>query len=285
MLTVFTPTYNRKEKIKKLYNSLLKQNTKNFEWLIVDDGSVDKTDEYIEKIKKDNKIKINYFYKKNGGKPSAYNEGLKHALGEVFFCIDSDDILKENILSVIENDFKEIENDEKTCALMYNQAYIKKPQKIIGTEFPKDNLIDNYYNIYHNYNVTGDKLIVFKTSVARKYLFPIIDGEKFIPEALIYNRIALKYNFLCKNNVAAYKEYLEDGYSNNYFELVKRNPKGNALYYKEVYGFNKSLYNIYGYLLFCFFAKYDFKQIIRHEAKMKILFLYLPVKCWSLLKK
>ena len=106
---------------------------------------------------------------------------------------------------------------------MYNQGHIKN-KTLIGKIFPEDNLVENYYNVYNKYKVTGDKLIVFKTDIARKYPFPIIDNEKFIPEALVYNRIAINYNFLCKNKIAAYKEYLNNGYSNNYFELVKRNP-------------------------------------------------------------
>ena len=101
MITVFTPSYNRKNELKKLYDSLLKQDNKDFEWLIVDDGSSDDTGSYIKKIKKDNKININYIYKENGGKQSAYNMGLDKAKGNIFLCIDSDDILKKNILNII----------------------------------------------------------------------------------------------------------------------------------------------------------------------------------------
>lgn len=283
MITVFTPTYNRKENLQRLYDSLLKQKTK-FEWIIVDDGSKDNTNEFILKLKRENKIKINYFYKENGGKQSAYNKGLELAKGDIFLCIDSDDFLEDNILSTIEKDFKKIIDDDKVCAIMYNQGYISD-KSLIGTCFPKDNLVDNYYNIYNKYNVSGDKLIVFKTNIAKKYPFPIIKGEKFITEALIYDRVALNYNFLCKNKIAAYKEYLNDGYSNNYFELVKRNPKGNALYYKELYHFNSSLHTVYGYLLFCFFAQYKFKQIIKHDSKLKVILLYIPVKMISIIRR
>ena len=273
MITVFTPTYNRKEKLKNLYESLLKQNA-DFKWLIVDDGSSDNTKEYISNLKKDNKIKINYYYKKNGGKQSAYNYGLDKAEGDIFLCIDSDDILKDNILSDIENDFINLSSD--IGGLMYNQGFINDKDRIIGSLFP-DDLVDSYYNIYHKYNVKGDKLIVLKTSVAKEFYFPIIDNEKFIPEALVFNRIGLKYKFKCMNKVAAYKEYLDEGYSNNYFNLVKKNPKGNALYFKEAYYFNHSLYNVYGFLLFSFYSKEEFKNIIKHPSKIKVLLLYIPV--------
>ena len=100
---------------------------------------------------------------------------------------------------------------------MYVQGYTSNKKKVIGSSFPEDNMIDIYYNIYNNHKVTGDKLIVLKTKIAKEYYFSMIDGEKFVPEALIFSRISLKYRLLCKNTIAAYKEYLEGGYSNNYF--------------------------------------------------------------------
>ena len=278
MITIFTPSYNRVNKLKKLYKSLLYQNMKDFEWLIVDDGSNDDTGKYIERIINDNKININYVYKDNGGKQSAYNMGLDNAKGDIFLCIDSDDILKKNILGIIANDFEKISNNKDIAGVMYVQSYISDKEKIIGTSFFEDGLIDTYYNIYNKLKVTGDKLIVLKTYVAKDYYFPMIEGEKFVPEALIFNRISLKYRFLCRNVVAAHKEYLDDGYSSNYFNLVKKNPLGNALYFKELYGFNNSLYNIYGYVLFSIYGRLKIKEILKeHPAKVKIVLIFIPV--------
>ena len=86
--------------------------------------------------------------------------------------------------------------------------------------------------------------------------------------------------------MAAYKEYLEGGYSNNYFNLVKRNPKGNMLYFREVYDNNNSFYNVYGYILFGIYAKCKFKDIIKeHPDKFKILILYIPTFVVSILRR
>lgn len=286
MITVFTPSYNRKKELENLYQSLLKQNYLDFEWLIVDDGSIDNTKAYINDLKKKNKININYVYKENGGKQSAYNKGLDCAKGDIFLCIDSDDILADNILKTIDSDFKKIKKDKSIGGIAYIQSYITDKDKIIGTSFPKDNLIENYFNIYHKLNVTGDKLIVLKTTVAKEYYFPIIEGEKFIPEALIFNRISNKYNFLCRNIVAAHKEYLAEGYSNNYFNLVKKNPQGNMLYFKELYSKEKKIYNIYGYLLFGIYSKTKFIQLVNnHAAKFMIIIMYIPVLIISKIRK
>lgn len=277
MITVFTPSYNRRKELENLYNSLLKQKNVDFEWLIVDDGSSDDTKKYVNSLKKINKININYIYKKNGGKQSAYNRGLDEAKGDIFLCIDSDDVFMDNVLGVIENDFKKIVNDDDICGMAYAQSYISDKSKVIGSLFPEDDMIDTYFNIYHKQNVTGDKLIVLKTSVAKEYYFPLIEGEKFVPEALIFNRIALKYKLKCSNRLVACKEYLEGGYSNNYFNLVKRNPKGNMLYFKELYSLEKSIYNIYGYILFGIYSKTKLKELVKeHSAKVMVCLLYVP---------
>lgn len=286
MITVFTPSYNRKKELKLLYESLLKQNTKNFEWLIVDDGSNDDTSKYIDKLKSKNIININYVYKMNGGKQSAYNKGLDEARGDIFLCIDSDDILKENILKSIEDDFSKISDNDELAGIMYVQGFINNKSKIIGTAFKNNGLIDTYYNIYNKHGIKGDKLIVLKTKVAKEYYFPIIEGEKFVPEALVFNRISHKYKLLCSNVVASYKEYLEGGYTDNYFSLARRNPKGNMLYFKELYAFNKSFYNVYGYILFGIYAKYNFYDILKeHPAKIKLLLLYLPTRVMAFVKR
>jgi len=283
MITVFTPTYNRKKELHDLYNSLIKQDYNDFEWLVVDDGSKDGTKEYINKIKAEKVIKIKYIYKENGGKQSAYNKGVNETSGDIFLCIDSDDILKENVLKQIANDFKKIEKNDKIAGIAYTQGYISNKKEVIGSSFPNHNLEANYFDIYHKYKVTGDKLIILKTDIAKKYLFPMIKGEKFVPEALVFNRISKDYNFICKNNIMAYKEYLDNGYSNNYFNLVKRNPLGNRLYFKELYDLEKNIYNICGYLLFSIYGKVKFRNTIKeHPAKIKMILMYFPV--WIIAK-
>lgn len=277
MITVFTPTYNREKDLVKLYESLVTQNYKEFEWLVIDDGSKDGTKRLINELKKENKVNIKYVYKENGGKMSAVNKAYSIAKGDIIFGIDSDDVLKDNVLGLIANDFEKIVDNKDIAGFFYLQSDINDKDKIVGDIFPIENSPVTYYDIYNKYKVTGDKLLVMKTDIAKKYEFPIIKGEKFVPEALVFNRISKQYKFLCKNYIVACKEYKEDGYSANYFNLVKKNPKGNALYFKELYEFSKTFYNVYGYILFGIYSKYNFKKIYNeHPAKLKILLLYIP---------
>ena len=93
ILTIFTPAFNRAYTLEKLYNSLLVQTSKDFEWLIVDDGSTDNTEELVSDWIEEGKIKIRYYYQKNSGKQVAMNLGAEKCITELFDCVDSDDYL------------------------------------------------------------------------------------------------------------------------------------------------------------------------------------------------
>lgn len=68
----------------------------------------------------------------------------------------------------------------------------------------------------YKYTATGDKAEVFKTEVLSKYPFPEIDGENFVPEALIWNRLSLKYKLLFIDEGIYLFEYLDDGLTHNF---------------------------------------------------------------------
>ena len=77
MITVFTPTYNRAHLLRRLYGSLCEQTVLKsglshpFEWVVVDDGSTDNTEELMQTIFAEQKISVNYIKKTNGGKHTA----------------------------------------------------------------------------------------------------------------------------------------------------------------------------------------------------------------------
>lgn len=98
MLTIFTPTYNRAHLLPNLYQSLLNQKRVDFEWLIVDDGSTDGTEELVNQWIEEAVLTIRYFRKENSGKHTAINKGVQLAKGELFLIVDSDDVLAENAL-------------------------------------------------------------------------------------------------------------------------------------------------------------------------------------------
>ena len=93
LLTILTPTYNRAGMLPQLYNSLKKQACKDFEWVIVDDGSTDNTQEVVKAWLLGSDFPIRYFYKENGGKHTALNYAVQKIESELTFIVDSDDTL------------------------------------------------------------------------------------------------------------------------------------------------------------------------------------------------
>ena len=285
MITIFTPTYNRKKELYDLYDSLVNQSYKDFEWLVVDDGSNDDTNVEIKKWINEGRININYIYKDNGGKMSAVNMAHKLAKGEIFITVDSDDILVNDILKTVVEDFETIKNDQNIAGIVYQCAYKNTPNKVVAVNLPPNKTVCTYNELHTKYNVRGDKCTAWKTNVLRNYQFPMFEGEKFVPDDYLMNNISRKYKIVIYDKIITNVEYLEGGLTNNYFQLVKKNPNGTALYFKELYDFNNSFYNVYAYILFSIYAKKSFKYIIKnHKAKVKVVLLYLPTLIISKLR-
>ena len=273
--TIFTPTFNRKELLEKLYKSLQKQTFKDFEWLIVDDGSADGTKEKVEEFLSEKKLDIKYYFKENGGKQRAYNFATDKANGELFICLDSDDEYVENGLETILKYWKKYEKNSNIAGMGYLSIYPNG--EVIGSSFPEKEMISTQFDIYNKYRVKGDKGLMFRTEIIKKYKFPVFDDEKFITEAVVYNRICEKYKMVYVNEKIEIKEYQEDGLTAKYNNLLLRNPKGQALYHNEInsqnLSFKQKVLNNAVYYKFCRAAGYKFGKIFK-ENKNKLFLIF-----------
>lgn len=254
--TVFTPSYNRAGLLDRLYQSLKEQTFKDFEWLIVDDGSSDNTEEVIEKYKNESIIDIRYIKKENGGKHTAVKRGVEEARGELFLMIDSDDFLIPNGIEGFNEEWERIDDKESyssVCCLCKDTN-----GKLVGTKFPSTPLDSNSMEIREKYGVLGDKAAFTKTSVYREYPFPVYEGERFITEAVVDDLVALKYKTRFVNKIFCVKEYQEGGLSDNSLKLRINNPKGTMYYYNQsmeiATNSKKRFRSAINYMRFCYHA-------------------------------
>lgn len=231
LITIFTPCYNRASYLFRLYKSLLNQKEKDFEWVIVNDGSSDNTEDIVNSFIKENKIKIIYYKQENSGKHIAINRGVKLAQGELFFIVDSDDYLTENAIKFIKEKYEYIRYDNNIAGLSGRKGYTE--DKVIGNSIAYDNLNANSLEFRYKYKVSGDMAEVVKLSIIKQYPFPLIEGEKYCTEGLVWFRIALKYNFIWYSEVIYVAEYLEGGLSANSFLIRKKSPNYATLFYAE----------------------------------------------------
>lgn len=230
--TVFTPTYNRADLLNDLYSSLLNQTFSDFEWIIVDDGSIDNTKETVYRFIQEKKIKIKYHKVVNGGKHRAINIGLDLSCGKVFAIVDSDDKLTDNAIEKINSYFREIEHsNKKFCGVSANKGF--NENEMIGTTFT-ERYVDAKSNERGKYNISGDKFEVYYTAILKKYKFPTFDGENFLSEIIVWNRLA-KDGYLLRwfNDTIYICEYLDDGLTSNNLKILAKNPQGYALRIKE----------------------------------------------------
>lgn len=229
LITVFTPTYNRAYTLSNLYKSLCAQTQKDFEWLVVDDGSFDNTSDLIAGFQKEKIINIKYYKVENGGKHRAINYGVRMASGEAFFIVDSDDILPKDAITTIETYFRNIQ-DKNDIAGVSGFRMTPNGRKIGGGNYPQ--IYTDSISIREKYHVKGDMAEVFKTAVLREYPFPSFEGEKFITEEAVWSQIAQKYKLRYFYKGIYCCEYLADGLTKNIRKQHRNSPLGTMYAYR-----------------------------------------------------
>lgn len=242
MVTVFTPTYNRAHLLPRLYNSLKQQDCKDFEWLVIDDGSNDGTAELFNHWKQEGFLFPVFYYKvENGGKQRAINKALELARGEYFFIVDSDDYLTADSIAFIRKAFDTLPADDRYIGISCvrgdeDEKPIGLPPKIV----PSLGYVDCSNLERSKYNLQSDMAEAYYTSKIRKYKFPVWGGEKFTPEAVVWDKMAMDgYILRWYGKVSYICEYQEGGLTKSSWSLLKRNPMGYAMLFNNQLRVNK----------------------------------------------
>lgn len=279
-ITVFTPTYNRGYIIEKAYQSLCRQSKHHFEWVVVDDGSTDNTEELLSKwIQEPHDFPIRYTKVKNGGKHRAINVGVKLAKGELFLILDSDDYLPDNSLEIVEKWEASIA-DQKDKFLGVVGLRYSFSGKVLGNKV-EGTFKDFSPHLEFKMGLRGDRAEVFYTNILKKYPFPEIEGENFISEGMMWKEIGFKEKkkFRYFNENVMFCEYIEDGLSQNRKNIELKNPQGvllnikkEILYTPNSYVRRLKLWN--KYLLLCDAKKYSHKKM-RKDLNITLLDYFL----------
>lgn len=230
-VTIFTPTFNRAYIIEQLYRSLQRQTCFDFEWLVVDDGSSDNTKELFNSwMKEENAFPIRYYKQENGGKHRAINRGLELASGELFFTVDSDDYLTDDAVEKVIRWVAELPNEDAYCGVAGNlgTTLTITPNRCFPGEYLDGTALDRYGA------VDGERAMVFYTKIHQRYPYPEYAGEKFVTEAVAWNRMANDgYKMRFYNDIIWIYEYMEDGLTKAGSRLFLENPRGYGLLLRE----------------------------------------------------
>ena len=198
--TIFTAVYNKANHIDKVFKSVRDQIFKNFEWIIVNDGSTDNSPELIKLfINENQEIRIKYLEQVNSGKHIAWNNALKIAEGKLIIPVDADDsFLPESLEFFYEKWNCLSESLESKISGINVLCYDNDTFNIVGDLFPKDGLITNNVELCFRFKVEGDKWGCIRTDLLQRRPFPIIEGS-FYPENYLWFELAKHYSVVCYN--------------------------------------------------------------------------------------
>lgn len=222
-LTIITPTYNRGYILGVLFESLCRQTINRFEWIIVDDGSTDDTQDIVTSwISNNVDFEIQYIKQSNGGKHRALNKGITYAQYNYIYIIDSDDYMTDDAVEMIYKWIDTIDGNDSFAGVSGLRGH--KDNTIIG-QFPNGKDYIDATNLERKkYKLLGDKAEVYKRDLLLKYKFPEFDNEKFLSEGAVWNKIAGDgYKIRWFGEIICICEYLEDGLSQNLSKQVLLN--------------------------------------------------------------
>ena len=256
MLTIFTPAYNRAHTIGRTYESLCRQTCKDFEWLVIDDGSTDNTKELVAGWMKEDKISIRYIYQENQGMHGAHNTAYKNIHTELNTCIDSDDWMPDDAVEKIVSTWKKEGNLNLSGLVGLD---IIEDGSVIGTRFPEDRKTIKVGKFYEE-GGRGDKKLVYRTDIINSVPdYPIFEGERYLGLAYKYLLVEEKYEMLVVNHPLVVVDYQQDGSSYSMYRQYWNNPNGWMFYRKfemdHAYSYKRKLKLSVHYIASCIRAK------------------------------
>lgn len=232
LLTVVIPVYNVEKYLKRCIESILIQEWKNYDILLVDDGSIDNSPQICDDYAKAYDF-ISVIHKKNGGLSAARNTGISHAEGEYVYFPDSDDWIEPDTFIAL----AEVVESQKFDIISFNREFVKGEEDAIVS----DSLVTQVFEgkdafvqmLKHSY-ITG----FANDKIYRKSLF--IDNKIMFPSGKYYEDLGTNYKlFLLSEKVYAtnqkYYHYLIDNPDSITQSWNEKKFRDMFEFYKEVF--------------------------------------------------
>jgi len=273
--TVFTPTYNRAHSLPRVYESLKHQTFRDFEWLIVDDGSTDNTHELVETWQKEDPFPIRYLWQENAHKKVAFNRGVREAQGEFFLTWDSDDEAVPDALEILNRHWCNIPEAQRNEFSAVTGLCIDSGGVLVGSRFPADVFDSNSLAIRYRYKVEGEKWGFQRTDLLRQFPFPQ-DVQGHVPEGIVWSAMASHYKTRFVNEVLRIYHTETDSITQtgSAGSGIGKHADGHALWAREV------LCNEWSWL--CYNPKWFFKMAANYTRFHLHVKKSQPGKHWPL---
>ena len=232
--TVCIPAFNRGHLLPRLFESIRTQTFKDFEVVVVDDGSTDDTRTVVAEFRKEAPFPVHYVFQENAGKPSATNAGVDAASGFMFVIADSDDLLPPLCLETMHKAWQAVPDKAKCAGVLGLTSFLHDPGKVIGQAFPEEGMLMNHAEMLLSYGITGGKMQGVRSDLMRRFRPRLFPGEKFIRESDLWHRLGLSHKFVCVNEILRICEFQPGGLSSQGMDAVLQNPRGSAAYHRQL---------------------------------------------------
>lgn len=236
--TIFTPTYNRAHTLERVFQSIQNQTFRDFEWLIVDDGSTDTTQALIESFKAVATFPIRYFFQENQGKHIAINRGVKAAEGLFFLTLDSDDACLPHALETLKKYWEAIPLAQRGafCGVTARCQY-QNGEPVGKKTIPNSGICDvSSMELRYRHGIDYEMWGFICTDILRGYPFPEHIKQATVPEGLVWTQIARDYKTRFVNDFLRlyFVEANHESLIHFSGSIQKRNFNGSILYYRQV---------------------------------------------------
>lgn len=233
LITIFTPTYNRAHTLHRAFDSLRNQTLRDFEWLVVDDGSTDDTEKLIAGWLQFANFSIRYVRQDRAGKHFAYNRALVEARGYFFSCLDSDDALVPDALEKMVRVWNSIPESERSAFYSAEGLCCDQQGEIVGDKYPVEPFDADLREMKYIHHLRGEKGGIALTGILRRYPFPEIARGQYVPEGIVWLDIAKNFKSRTVNEVVRiyYIDESEPGVTVNKRRSLAVNAKGHWHYY------------------------------------------------------
>lgn len=284
-LTILTPTYNRADLLVQLYKSLCKQTCKQFQWLVVDDGSNDSTQEVLKGFIEQDKIAIDYKIKKNGGKHTALNYSHSYIKGKYVVIVDSDDYLTNDAVEKILAKWKKYSSDITIAGITFQRGNPKNNE-------PFDRgIVGEFISTFSeelNKGMHGDHCETVRTDLFKKFQFPEYSEERFIAEGAMWYSITKGFKVVYSDEIVYLSEYLEGGLTKSGRALHIKNAKGcmwhASVFLNHDFKLKIRIKNALLYICYGKFADEDKTKMIQSLKAGKLLVQTMWPAGWALYK-
>ena len=279
-ITVLTPTFNRAHTLPDVYESLRAQTLRDFEWLVVDDGSTDGTEALVAAWTPGAPFASRYVRQENAGKAAAVNRGFELARGQFLAVLDSDDQLVPEALATLREIWESIppERREEFSGVT---VHCRTPDgRLVGSPFPEGKLDAHPHELLGLHGVRGEKWGAHRTELLRRERYPIFPGERFVPEGLVWNRLSRRFKTRHRNVALRIYRPTSGGLAHHLDLLRMRCPNGAVLYYAELAALDLPLHRRLGalvnYVRYALHAGRPVRQLVAQGPWPLLVAVVLP---------